>query len=64
MKKEVHVDERLEKLVEYSMRSGQIDGKLYEEYDVKRGLRDSSGKGEFLQFLLCQLLSLQSFKAV
>ncbi len=45
MKKEVHVDERLEKLVEYSMRSGQIDGELYEEYDVKRGLRDSSGKG-------------------
>ena len=27
------------------MRSGQIDSKLYEEYDVKRGLRDSSGKG-------------------
>lgn len=44
-KEEVHVDKRLEKLVEYSMRSGQIDGKLYEEYDVKRGLRDSSGKG-------------------
>lgn len=44
-KEEVHVDERLKKLVEYSMRSGQIDGKLYEEYDVKRGLRDSSGKG-------------------
>ena len=44
-KEEVHVDERLEKLVEYSMRSGQIDSKLYEEYDVKRGLRDSSGKG-------------------
>lgn len=44
-KEEVHVDERLEKLVEYSMRSGQINSKLYEEYDVKRGLRDSSGKG-------------------
>ena len=44
-KVEVHVDERLEKMVVYSMRSGQIDGKLYEEYDVKRGLRDSSGKG-------------------
>lgn len=44
-KEEVYVDERLKKLVEYSMRSGQIDGKLYEEYDVKRGLRDSSGKG-------------------
>ena len=44
-KEEVHMDKRLEKLVEYSMRSGQIDGKLYEEYDVKRGLRDSSGKG-------------------
>ena len=39
------MDKRLEKLVEYSMRSGQIDSKLYEEYDVKRGLRDSSGKG-------------------
>ncbi|MCI8559470.1 MAG: citrate/2-methylcitrate synthase [Lachnospiraceae bacterium] len=45
MKKEIQVDKRLEKLVEYSMRSGRIDGKLYEEYDVKRGLRDSSGKG-------------------
>ncbi len=44
-KEEVRVDKRLEKLVEYSMRSGRIDGKLYEEYDVKRGLRDSSGKG-------------------
>ena len=46
MKKEgLHVDKRLEKLAEYSMRSGRIDGKLFEEYDVKRGLRDSSGKG-------------------
>ncbi len=46
MKKEnVLADERLNRLVEYSMRSGQIDSRLYEEYDVKRGLRDSSGKG-------------------
>lgn len=45
MKKDVQVDEKYNKLVEYSMRSGKIDVSLYAEYDVKRGLRDSSGKG-------------------
>ena len=40
-----NVDEKVQKLVEYSMKSGQIDVDLYAEYDVKRGLRDSSGKG-------------------
>ncbi len=45
MKKDVQVDEKYNKLVEYSMKSGQIDVSLYAEYDVKRGLRDSSGKG-------------------
>ena len=39
------VDEKVQKLVEYSMKSGKIDVDLYAEYDVKRGLRDSSGKG-------------------
>ena len=29
----------------YCMTSGRIDPNLYQEYDVKRGLRDSTGKG-------------------
>lgn len=32
-------------LVNYCMISGAIDQNLYEEYDVKRGLRDANGKG-------------------
>ena len=32
-------------LVEECMSSSQIDLSLYQEYDVKRGLRDSTGKG-------------------
>ena len=40
-----NVDEKVQKLVEYSMKSGKIDVDLYAEYDVKRGLRDSSGNG-------------------
>lgn len=32
-------------LVKYCMMSGEIDPGLYLEYDVKRGLRDSAGKG-------------------
>lgn len=32
-------------LLEECLRSGAIDQSLYHEYDVKRGLRDSSGKG-------------------
>ena len=36
---------RLDKLAEYCMNSGRFDQDLYIEYDVKRGLRDSNGKG-------------------
>ena len=36
---------KLDQLVEFTERSGKIDQRLYQEYDVKRGLRDSSGKG-------------------
>ena len=32
-------------LLEKCMKSGSIDQSLYHEYDVKRGLRDSNGKG-------------------
>ena len=38
-------DVRLEELVRYCMISGKLDLNLYQEYDVKRGLRESNGKG-------------------
>lgn len=34
-----------QELVEFCMASGEIDSSLYEEYEVKRGLRDSNGRG-------------------
>ncbi len=37
--------EQFEELVAYCMESGAIDVSLYEEYEVKRGLRDSNGRG-------------------
>lgn len=39
------LDLKFDELVENCMRSGQIDQGLYAKYDVKRGLRDSNGKG-------------------
>lgn len=38
-------DDKLEELVRYCMISGAMDLNLYQEYDVKRGLRESNGKG-------------------
>ncbi|MDY3248976.1 MAG: citrate/2-methylcitrate synthase [Candidatus Choladocola sp.] len=38
-------DIRLAELVKYCMISGAMDLNLYQEYDVKRGLRESDGKG-------------------
>ncbi len=38
-------DIKLAELVKYCMISGALDLNLYEEYDVKRGLRESDGKG-------------------
>ena len=35
----------VDKYVEFCADSGQIDSRLYSKYDVKRGLRDSNGKG-------------------
>jgi citrate synthase len=37
--------EKFETLLKHCMTSGAIDQNLYLEYDVKRGLRDSNGKG-------------------
>ncbi len=39
------LNSQFEDLVNYCMLSGKIDQNLYTEYDVKRGLRDSNGKG-------------------
>ena len=39
------LDAQFGDLVEECMSSSQIDLSLYQEYDVKRGLRDSTGKG-------------------
>lgn len=38
-------DDKLNELVRYCLNSGKMDLDLYQEYDVKRGLRDSDGKG-------------------
>lgn len=39
------LNNKFDELVENCMVSGAIDLNLYQEYDVKRGLRDSTGKG-------------------
>ena len=39
------IKKQFDNLVENCMRSGEIDQTLYSIYDVKRGLRDSNGKG-------------------
>ncbi len=39
------LDSQFDQLVENCMKSGAIDLNLYQEYDVKRGLRDSNGSG-------------------
>ena len=39
------LDAEFDNLVNNCMTSGAIDLNLYQEYDVKRGLRDSGGKG-------------------
>ena len=45
IKDQNELEAKLNELVEISRTSGKIDMKLYTEYDVKRGLRDSNGKG-------------------
>ena len=39
------LEEKLNRLEDKLMRTHHIDPNLYVEYDVKRGLRDSAGKG-------------------
>ena len=42
---EFNIDRVIDEYVGFCNDSGRIDQNLYEEYDVKRGLRDSNGKG-------------------
>ncbi len=42
---EFNLDKMLDEYVGFCNDSGKIDQNLYEEYDVKRGLRDSNGRG-------------------
>ncbi len=45
MQLEDELNTKLEELVNYCMLSGAINPDYYADYDVKRGLRDSNGKG-------------------
>ena len=49
-------------LLQYCLASGRIDQNLYQEYDVKRGLRDSSGKGVLTG--LTEISDVLSYKSV
>ena len=53
---------RLDKLAEYCMNSGRFNQDLYIEYDVKRGLRDSNGKGILTG--LTEISDVVAFKSV
>ena len=39
------MNDLVNKYVDFCADAGQIDQRLYSQYDVKRGLRDSNGKG-------------------
>lgn len=45
MELSTELDEKFDGLVKNCLLSGKIDQGLYARYDVKRGLRDSNGKG-------------------
>lgn len=39
------LNKEFDSMVKYCMTSGEFDSELYSKYDVKRGLRDTNGKG-------------------
>ncbi len=55
-------NEQFDELVKYCMASGAINLDLYEEYDVKRGLRDANGKGVLAG--LTEISDVVSYKTV
>ncbi len=54
--------EQFDELVQYCMASGAINPDLYEEYDVKRGLRDANGKGVLTG--LTEISDVVSYKTI
>lgn len=54
--------EQFDELVQYCMASGAINLDLYEEYDVKRGLRDANGKGVLTG--LTEISDVVSYKTI
>ncbi len=55
-------DDRLKEFVRYCMISGKLDINLYQEYDVKRGLRESNGKGVLTG--LTEISDVNGFKII
>ncbi len=56
------LNEKFNDLVEYCMESGAINQDLYNEYDVKRGLRDANGKGVLTG--LTEISDVRGYKVV
>ena len=52
----------IDKYVEFCGDSGRIDQTLYQKYDVKRGLRDSDGKGVLTG--LTEISDVNGFKMI
>ncbi len=55
-------DDRLSEFTRYCMISGKLDVNLYQEYDVKRGLRESNGKGVLTG--LTEISDVNGFKVI
>lgn len=62
MRLDKDMDEQFQELVKFCMVSGSINLDLYTEYDVKRGLRDSNGKGVLTG--LTEIADVNSYKVV
>lgn len=62
MEMAANTNEHFDELVKYCMTSGAINLDLYAEYDVKRGLRDSNGKGVLTG--LTEISDVVSYKTV
>lgn len=62
MRLDENMNEQFQELVKFCMMSGSINLDLYTEYDVKRGLRDSNGKGVLTG--LTEIADVNSYKIV
>ncbi len=62
MEMDSKANKQFDEMVKYCMTSGAINLDLYAEYDVKRGLRDSNGKGVLTG--LTEISDVVSYKSV